>query len=169
MEAFLAAVRQTKLGPLVNVEPAAARDAGEILTLQKLAYQSEAQHNNDFTIPPLTQTLAEMELDLDRLTVLKVTLGGRIVGSVRADLADGTCRIGRLIVHPDWQNHGIGSRLLGEIEYRVPQARRYVLFTGACSERNIRIYQKKGYRIFRRETPEGRAGIVFLVKDGAAA
>ncbi|GAA5008522.1 hypothetical protein GCM10023206_15110 [Acinetobacter puyangensis] len=32
-------------------------DSEELLALQKLAYQSEAELNNDDNIPPLTQTL----------------------------------------------------------------------------------------------------------------
>jgi phosphoribosylanthranilate isomerase len=164
MEAFLTAVRQTKLGPLVRVEPAAARDAGEILALQKLAYQSEAKLNGDFTISPLTQTLAEMESDLARMTTLKVTLGSRIVGSVRADLSDDTCRIGRLIVHPEWENHGIGGRLLREIEASFPQAARYELFTSARSARNLYLYRKAGYREFREESLNDRVTLIYLEK-----
>jgi phosphoribosylanthranilate isomerase len=167
MEAFLAAVRQTKLGPLVNVEPATTYNAGEILALQKLAYQSEAQLNGDFTISPLTQTLAEMESDLVRLTTLKVTLGGRIIGSVRADLVEGTCRIGRLIVHPEWENHGIGGRLLREIEARFPQAARYELFTSARSARNLYLYRKMGYQAFREQPLNERVTLVYLEKQSA--
>ena len=43
------------------IERAKIEDAKEILDLQKLAYQSEAEIYNDYTIPPLTQTLEEME------------------------------------------------------------------------------------------------------------
>jgi hypothetical protein len=38
------------------IEQAGVEDAGEILRLQKLAYQSEARIYNDYTIPPLLQT-----------------------------------------------------------------------------------------------------------------
>jgi hypothetical protein len=40
------------------ITQAAAADAAEILALQKLAYQSEAAIYQDYSIPPLTQTLA---------------------------------------------------------------------------------------------------------------
>jgi hypothetical protein len=39
------------------IEEATVSDAEEILALQKLAYQSEAEIYNDFGIPPLVQTL----------------------------------------------------------------------------------------------------------------
>ena len=46
------------------IQHAELRDAAEILALQKIAYRSEAAIYDDDAIPPLTQTLAEMEADL---------------------------------------------------------------------------------------------------------
>jgi len=39
------------------------KDAGEILALQKLAYQKEAARHNDFSTPPLHQTFNNCGLD----------------------------------------------------------------------------------------------------------
>ena len=47
------------------IEQASAEDAAEILALQKLAYRSEAELYDDYTIPPLTQTLEEMHDDIE--------------------------------------------------------------------------------------------------------
>jgi GNAT superfamily N-acetyltransferase len=150
------------------IELAQLTDAPEILALQKLAYLSEAEINQDFTIPPLTQTLEEIEHEFQTKTVLKAIVDGRIIGSVRAYLQEGTCYIGRLIVHPDFQNQGIGAKLLRAIEERFAQARRYELFTGEKSERNLYFYQKWGYRIFRKEELTDKVALVFLEKEGAA-
>jgi hypothetical protein len=46
-------------------------DAKDILDLQKLAYQSEAQIYNDYTIPPLTQSLEEIRDDFEKQVFLK--------------------------------------------------------------------------------------------------
>ena len=151
------------------IEQAQTSDAPVILALQKLAYLSEAEIWQDYTIPPLTQTLEEIELEFQTRTVLKVVLDGRIIGSVRAYLREGTCYIGRLIVHPDFQNRGIGAKLLREIEGRFAQARRYELFTGEKSERNLYFYQKLGYRIFRKEELTDKVTLVFLEKKGCVA
>ena len=111
-------------------------DATEILALQKLAYQSEAAIYNDHTIPPLLQTLEETLADFAEQVVLKIVDGGRIVGSVRAYEQDGTCFIGKLIVHPDHQNHGLGTHLLREIEVTFEGAARFELFTGSKSAKD---------------------------------
>jgi hypothetical protein len=80
---------------------AAIEDAEAILTLQRLAYESEARLYNDWTLPPLTQSLEELQAEFAQQLILKAVTGGRIVGSVRAQMCERvTCTIGRLMVHP---------------------------------------------------------------------
>jgi ribosomal protein S18 acetylase RimI-like enzyme len=146
------------------IEQASAKDAKEILDLQKLAYQSEAAIYNDYTIPPLTQTLEEIKADFEKQVFVKATIDGKIIGSVRGCLSEGTCFIGRLIVHPDFQNRGIGTRLLNEIERIFIQARRFELFTGNRSERNLYLYQKQGYEPLKTKMIAKELVIVFLEK-----
>ncbi len=150
----------------LRIERADASDADALLALQRLAYRSEAEIYDDFTIPPLRQTRAGMCEDLERQLVLKATLDGRIVGSVRAYERDGTCHIGRLIVDPGCQNRGIGSRLMAAIESSFPAVRRYELFTGHRSERNLHLYRKLGYAVLRSEPSSDRLTVVYLEKPG---
>jgi ribosomal protein S18 acetylase RimI-like enzyme len=139
-------------------------DAKEILDLQKLAYQGEAAIYNDYTIAPLKQTLEGMTEDLRKQIVLKVVKGGKIIGSVRGYVRDDTGYIGRLIVHPDFQNKGLGALLLQAIEEKLSTAKRYELFTGHKSERNLHLYQKSGYKTFRSEVINDRLTQVYLEK-----
>jgi predicted N-acetyltransferase YhbS len=148
----------------VLIQPAQPQDASEILALQKLAYQSEAAIYGEFQIPPLTQTLDEMRADLADQICLKATMDGRIVGSVRAHLREGTCHVGRLIVHPSVQNQGIGTRLMAKIESALPRAARFELFTGHRSERNLYLYRKLGYRTLRQERVSQALTLVYLEK-----
>ena len=147
----------------VIISHANINDAQEILDLQKLAYQIEAKRYNDYTLPPLTQTLAEIQNDFEKMVILKAVLDDKIIGSVRAYLSDGTCYIGRLIVHPDFQNQGIGTKLMNEIEDRFKQAKRFELFTGHKSEGPLYIYHKLGYQEFKRKDLDTHT-LVFLEK-----
>ncbi|MBN1812194.1 MAG: GNAT family N-acetyltransferase [Anaerolineae bacterium] len=139
-------------------------DAQDILELQKLAYQSEAALYDDYSIPPLTQTLEQMQADMRQQVVFNAVLDGKNVGSVRGYLRRGTCYIGRLIVHPNLQNQGIGQALLSTIEKHFHLAHRFELFTGDRSERNLYLYTKCGYTVFRSEQLTGKTTIVFLEK-----
>ena len=148
----------------MNVEHATIDDAQEILALQKLAYQSEAKIYNDFNIPPLHQTLDEIKAEFANQQFLKFCEKGRMVGSVRTYIKDGTCYIGKLIVHPECQNRGIGTKLLQEIENTIDHVNRYELFTGHKSRKNLYLYEKNGYKIFRRQQVTDDLTIVFMEK-----
>ncbi|SNS01756.1 Predicted N-acetyltransferase YhbS [Humidesulfovibrio mexicanus] len=153
-----------------TITPAAPEDAAEILALQRLAYQSEARLYNDWSIPPLTQTLEELRADFSRMTILKaLDEHGGIVGSVRGEMDGGVCRIGRLVVRPDRQRQGLGAALLAAIEAAHPQAARFALFTGSHSVGNLRLYARAGFvETDRREAKPGLT-LVFLEKPGKAA
>jgi ribosomal protein S18 acetylase RimI-like enzyme len=154
----------------IAIKKAAISDAREILALQKLAYISEAKLYNDYTIPPLTQTLTEILDDFTNYIVLKAISGNIIVGSVRGQINDeGACYIGRLMVHPDFQKRGIGSRLLEALEAEFPQVSKYTLGTGHKSADNIRLYQKLGFVIAGHERLSEAVTIVHLDKANPTA
>ena len=146
------------------IERAVTDDAEEILSLQKIAYRSEAEIYNDFTIPPLTQTLEGIKKDFENQFFLKAIIDGKIIGSVRAFAKEGTCYVGRLIVHPDFQNQGIGAQLMGRIEEIFKEAPRFEIFTGHKSERNLYLYQKLGYQPFKSVKANEKLTIVYLEK-----
>ena len=145
------------------IQKAEMDDLEEILALQKLAYHSEAELNNDFTIPPLTQTVEEIRAEFGQALFLKVMRDERIIGSVRAYEKDGTCYVGRLIVHPAYQNQGIGSSLMHAIESSF-NCRRFELFTSQRSERNLYLYVKLGYREFKQVALNEKVTLIFLEK-----
>ena len=139
-------------------------DAAEILALQRLAYQSEAVIYGDWSIPPLTQTLEELKKEFEEMTFLKVCDSGRLIGSVRASIREGTCEIGRLIVHPEFQHKGVGTGLMSAIEAEFPSVARFELFTGSRSKGNIRLCERLGYRVFRTDRLSPQVELVFMEK-----
>lgn len=147
-----------------TIEEAGIGDAEDILDLQRLTYLSEAKLYDDYTIQPLQQTLEETLEEFERQVVLKVEQGGKIIGSVRGYQKAGTCYIGKLIVHPDFQNRGIGAELMEEIERHFGGADRYELFTGHRSEKNLYLYRKLGYRVLREKKIDDELTLVFMEK-----
>jgi phosphoribosylanthranilate isomerase len=145
------------------IQKAELEDMEEILALQKLAYQSEAELNNDYKIQPLMQTLNEIHAEFGQALFLKIVQDGKIIGSVRAYEKDGTCYIGKVIVHPACQNRGLGSQLLRAIESQF-NCMRFELFTSQRSERNLYLYKKFGYREFKQVAVNERVTMIFLEK-----
>ena len=145
-------------------------DAAELLVLQRACWVPEGRRPDSWELPPLVETLDEVRASLLSWRTWVVRGGGRLVGSVRGRTAphDQTLwETGRLMVAPDLQARGIGRSLLAYAESAAPEAtRRFWINTGARSPRNVRMYQKVGYRTV---PGEGRfPGTVDLVKVAPA-
>lgn len=125
--------------------------AGEVLTVQRAAYVTEAQRYDTAHIPPLIESLAELRADLAAdsplLVARAVWLGPRLVGSVRGRVAGAEMEVARLTVAPDLQGRGLGRALLDAVHAAAPpQVRTCWLMTGARSDDNIGVYRAAGYR-----------------------
>lgn len=148
----------------MKILPAEAGDLPAILALQKIAFESEARLVGNYEIPPMTQTLADLEQEFFGLVMLKAVMDdGEIVGSVRAKIENGTAHVGRLMVKPGLQRQGIGSRLLAAIEKACAQ-NRHELFTSVKSHRNVALYEKAGYRAFKEAEVMPGVRLVWLEK-----
>ena len=144
---------------LANIE-----DAEQILTLQKLAYQREADIYQNFSIPPLVQTIDNIRGEFEDQIFLKAIDEKEIIGSVRAYSDNNSCFIGRLIVHPKWQGKGVGTMLMENIETCFPNVQRCELFTGTKSTKNIKLYKRLGYKPFKEQVINKSLSLVFMEK-----
>ncbi|WP_277831112.1 GNAT family N-acetyltransferase [Speluncibacter jeojiensis] len=93
---------------------------------------------------------------------------GRLVAAVRVHLSPThphTAALGRLVVAPDLQGRGRGSRLLELVEQRLPEQVTDVrLFTGERSLGNLRLYLRFGYQETHRTVTPGGYALVHLTK-----
>lgn len=142
-------------------------DAGEILTLQRAAYVTEAQLHDDLMMPALTQTIAELEAELadPACQALGVRERGRLIACLRVSrVDDSTAEIRRVAVAPDRQGQGLGTALLVATEATLPAEVTTVrLYTGEHSTANQRLYRRLGYEVTAR-TPVGDYHIVHMAK-----
>jgi GNAT superfamily N-acetyltransferase len=132
----------------VRIDRVGVDDVGELLTLRRAAFVTEAQLYNDPHLPALTQTLEELTADLETPGV--ITLGAwrghRMVGTIRVGMEGDKANLGRLAVAPDVQGHGIGTQLLFAVLKHIPDNTKEVwVFTGQNSKHNIALYNKAGY------------------------
>ncbi len=122
--------------------------AGELLTVRRAAFVTEAQLYDDPKLPALTQTLEELVKDLQRDDVITLAgwIGHRMVGSIRVGLEDGKANLSRLAVVPDLQQRGIGTQLLFAVLGYLPEDTHEVwVFTGQDSKQNLSLYAKHGF------------------------
>ena len=152
----------------IKINIAELTDLKEILDLQKEAYRQEAEIYNDFNIPPMTQDIDSLKTEWQNGIVIKAEMEGQIIGSVRAEMVDKICKIGKLIVKPDFQNQGVGKRLMIEIERLFNTCSTYELFTGDKSEKNLTLYRKLGYIDFKTVQIDNNLKLIYLQKQNNA-
>ena len=148
-----------------DIERAGADDAPAILAVQYQAYRGEAALYGDVTLPPQAETVGALRAAFESYTVLKAVVDGLIVGAVRGREADGTCYIGRLVVAPEYQGRGLGRALLMAIEKAFAHVRRFELFTGHKSLKNLEFYARRGYVEFRRVRDCDAVTLIFMAKS----
>jgi GNAT superfamily N-acetyltransferase len=123
-------------------------DLAELVVLQRCCWVQEAIVNDTLDVPALHESAQEVLAWATSWRTLTVRHRGRLVSAVRARAVGSDWEIGRLMVAPDLAGHGMGSGLLRVIESMAPKSvTRFVLFTGGRSVRNIRTYERAGYRV----------------------
>lgn len=144
------------VGLSFRIRDAGADDLGELITLQRAAFQAEAHIYGHPRLPPMQETVDEARQVLAdpavRVIVAEVDRPRpRIVGSVRAKGAGPITDVGRLATVPDLLGHGIGSRLLQHVhDSPAPATEEFELYTGGRSTGNHRLYAAHGYLPLRR-------------------
>jgi ribosomal protein S18 acetylase RimI-like enzyme len=147
----------------LRIERAGAADAGEVLTLQRAAYVTEAQLHGDPFLPPLVESLDQV---IAGSLVLKASLGGRLVGSVRGTFNDRTCLVARLAVAPDLRRRGVGGALMRALEAEAAgSADACVLFVTHLSEPGLRLCRRLGYAETHRERVADHLVLVHMKKS----
>ena len=151
----------------MELTEARPEDSPELLVLQRCCWVEEAVLNDTLDIPALHETLEDLRDWVKTWSVWVLRDGHRLVGAVRARPEGDSWELGRLMVAPDLAGRGLGRMLLAHAEAQAPaEARRFTLFTGARSARNIALYQRAGYRLTPAPETLGHIrGAVHLEKD----
>jgi tRNA (guanine37-N1)-methyltransferase len=146
------------------INRAAPADTGELITLQRAAYLSEARVTGSLELSPLTETPDRLRASLVDGVVLVARRAGRLIASVRAEVAtDGAWLIGRLVVAPDLQGRGIGSRLMSEIESCAPRSCSRMRLTATAVAETLSFFGRRGYVELSRSAPD--AGVQTAVME----
>jgi ribosomal protein S18 acetylase RimI-like enzyme len=115
----------------------------DVLELQREAYRVEADLIGSDQIPPLRETLDELQRCGE--TFLGVLDGGVLAGAVSWRFDGETIDLHRLVVSPRYFRKGVGSTLVRGALAAEPSARRAVVQTGAANEPAKRLYRGEGF------------------------
>ena len=117
--------------------------ATELLELQRRAYRVEADLIGSDEIPPLRETLAELQACGE--TFLGARADGTLVAAVSWRVVDETIDLHRLVVDPTRFREGLGSTLVRAALAAEPSCRQAIVQTGAANEPAKALYRAEGF------------------------
>jgi GNAT superfamily N-acetyltransferase len=122
-------------------------EAEDILNVQKEAFKADLDEYNDYETSPATEPLKKLLYKINKNIHYTILTGDRIIGGaeVRPDSPE-ECYINRIFILPEYQNQGLGTRVMNFIENQYPDVTKWTLCTPYKSYRNQCFYEKFGYR-----------------------
>jgi ribosomal protein S18 acetylase RimI-like enzyme len=137
---------QAMARPHVEITPldlADASVAAGVLDVQRHSYEVEARLIGSDRIPPLHESLEELQACGE--TFLGAYLEGSLAAVISWRFDGATIDLHRLAVLPDFFRRGIGAALLRAALRSEPEARRAIAQTGAANEPGKQLYRGEGF------------------------
>lgn len=135
----------------------------DILQLQRVSYQVEAQIIGFDRIPPLMDTLSSIS-KCDETFLGYYLENDLLAGIISYKLEGQVLDIHRLAVHPDFFRKGVAQKLLTHVESLKCGFTKIVVSTGLKNEPAINLYLKFGFKRIRTVKMEEGIDIVSFEK-----
>lgn len=89
----------------------------------------------------------EWQLDrMEKCDYYKILNNSDIVGGIYVTkVSDSHYTLERIFVHPEYQNRGIGTQVIGMVEETYPSVKKWTLDTPSWNPRTNHFYPKLGY------------------------
>ncbi|GIP24651.1 GNAT family N-acetyltransferase [Paenibacillus sp. J22TS3] len=133
---------------MLKLERAIKDDAQRLAEIQKASFDEESKHfnNNEIGGPSGYDSSSWQEEMMQNCEYFKVLLDGEIIGGVLILIESSEAHnLGRIFIDPNFQNQGIGMRVIEEIEGIYSGCKKWWLDTPSWSVKNHHFYTKCGY------------------------
>lgn len=132
-----------------SIEFATINDVPALLDLQHKAFGPQCVELGWEDAPPMTETIEHAYEEFAQCLTLKIeTTDGRIIGSIRGNVSDGSLYIGRLMVHPDYRHIGLGKMLFTDIQTRLAHNRAWLCTCQQVSS-TYEFYKRQGFEPYK--------------------
>lgn len=135
---------------LIHLDQSDRVTAKAIHELQRISYQVEAELIEYKDLPPLKESITDIQRSNEVFYGWKV--GEELVGAISYEETENTLIICRLIVHPANFQLGIASHLISSLLEK--RSKPIHVCTAAKNTPAVRLYQKWGFEITKTFTTE---------------
>jgi ribosomal protein S18 acetylase RimI-like enzyme len=122
-------------------------EAEDILSVQKVAFKEDLETYKDFETNPATEPIKKLLYKINKNFHYTILIGDKIIGGAELRLdSESECYINRIFLLPEFQNKGLGTRIMNYFENQFPNVKKWTLCTPHKNYRNHRFYEKLGYK-----------------------
>lgn len=121
--------------------------ARNILDLQRVSYQIEANIIGTDEIPPLMETMDQLRSCGEAFLAFREM--EEIVAALSYKREGLVVDIHRMMVHPQHFRKGIAGQLLTHLEELEADAQEFIVSTGAANAPAVRLYENQGFKKVR--------------------
>jgi RimJ/RimL family protein N-acetyltransferase len=128
-------IKKTKLDEIEN-----------LLAIQKEAFAEDYALYKDHDSTPVNETTEKLIENIERFYHFTIWLDNDIIGAIDIrPLDDKRLRLSKLFLRTEYQNKGLGSRIIQLMESEFPLIKDWSLYTPYLNKRNHHFYEKLGY------------------------
>jgi len=132
---------------MIRIRKATPKDAQELATASQKAFDNDVNYGAPGPGGPPGYKSDRWQSRMMHVGSYYTILDDlRIIGGLIVfDQGAGEFELGRIFLHPEYQNKGIGTQVIAFMEAAFPQAKTWHLGTPLWAKRNQHFYEKCGY------------------------
>lgn len=153
-----------QIGMNIKLEKISVEDIYEINRIQTLAFKDSYEKYK--FCPAFEATNEQMISYLEKAKAYKILLNEMIIGSVFIyRISDNHFELDTISIHPQFQNMGIGGKVIALIENLYSSAQTWTLSTPETDYRNRHLYEKLGYQQVGTESVNEHLNLIRYKKE----
>lgn len=130
-----------------KIIPSKHAEAKELLKIQKEAFHSDLIKYKDYRTSPATESLDYFFFRMQNSLHYSIFVDGRLAGGIcLVKQTKDHNYLYRIFLGSEFQNKGLGSKILQELERQFPKVKKWSLDTPKDNRRNRHFYEKFGYK-----------------------
>jgi RimJ/RimL family protein N-acetyltransferase len=130
----------------VSIKKTKLDEIEDLLAIQKEVFAEDYVLYNDHDSTPVNETTEKLIENIERFFHFTIWVDNDIIGAIDIrPLDDKRLRLSKLFLRTEYQNKGLGSKIIQLMESEFPLIKDWSLYTPYLNKRNHHFYEKLGY------------------------
>lgn len=131
----------------IKIQRTNINEAEILLDIQREAFKEDLEKYEDYDTSPATEPIEKLKRKINNSFHYTIFLDNTIIGGIEVrKLSETQFYLNRIYLGIDYQNLGIGTKLMEFVENEFSEALEWTLSTPYMNYRNHYFYEKFGYK-----------------------